>query len=87
MQVSQLISATSMSISGEVFEPKVIYSILKGLLKSESEKKSFAKWSENVRTRPIHSSSFELIFAHSRSQIAFKAGKSTGRPSQEGRHS
>jgi hypothetical protein len=37
-----------MSISGEVFEPKVIYNILKGSLTLDSEKKSFAKWNENV---------------------------------------
>ena len=65
--MSHLIPASSMSISGEVFEPKVIYNILKGLRTSESEKKSFAKWNENVCTnKSIHLplSSFLLVPGH-----------------------
>jgi hypothetical protein len=76
-----------MSNSAEIFEPKVIYSILKGLPASESEKKTFSKWGENVCSRLIRSSSFEFIFACSRSRIVFKAGKNTGRHSREGKNS
>jgi hypothetical protein len=76
-----------MSISGEVYEPKVIYNILKGLLTSESEKKPFAKWNENVYTRKSIHLPLSSFFTRSRSQSVFKAGKSTGKPSQEGKRS
>ncbi len=43
-------TTASMSLSGDIFEPKVIYNILKNLLKDASKKKTFEKWGENVCT-------------------------------------